>query len=199
MRTSRPCYRHRRRRAGRAAASASVALILSAFGSIGLTAQSTETGRVLGRVLEKSTGEPVSQAEVAVDGGPSTLTDLNGRFMLAAVPAGTVDITVQALGYASKTVTGVAAPTGELTTLDITVESQAIALEGIRVSAERDRAPVPEGAAAGAQRVRRGAAAARARGARGGGGALRRVHPLPSLPDVGPANSNRPNHRTVRL
>ena len=123
------------------AASGLAALFLLVAGSIGLEAQSGagETGRILGRVVEQSTGEPVAQAEVAVRGGPATLSDLNGRFVLTSVPAGTVDLTVQALGYGSKTVTGVEVPAGDVVQLDITVESRAIQMEEIRVSAERER------------------------------------------------------------
>ncbi|MGK7310757.1 MAG: TonB-dependent receptor domain-containing protein [Candidatus Longimicrobiales bacterium M2_2A_002] len=110
-------------------------------GSIGLEAQSGagKTGRILGRVVEQSTGERVAQAEVAVRGGPATLTDLNGRFVLTSVPAGTVALTVQALAYGSKTVTGVEVPAGGVVQLDIAVESRAIQMEEIRVSAERER------------------------------------------------------------
>ncbi|MFO7895297.1 MAG: TonB-dependent receptor [Longimicrobiales bacterium] len=105
-----------------------------------LTAQNgTETGRVLGRVIEASTGELIPQAEVAALGGPSTLSDLNGRFMLSAVPAGVVNITVQALGYASKTVTAVEVQARDVVTLDITLTSQAIELAEVRVSAARER------------------------------------------------------------
>jgi hypothetical protein len=111
---------------------------LSALTASAVSAQS-ETGKVLGRVIEGGTANPVPHAQVFIQDGPGTLTDLNGRFILANVPAGTVDLTVQALGYAQKTVTGVEVAAGQVATLDITVESQAIAVEGIRVSAERER------------------------------------------------------------
>jgi hypothetical protein len=97
------------------------------------------TGRILGRILQASSAKPVTNAHVAIDGGRSTLSDLNGRFILQSVPAGTVDLTVQALGYATKTVTGVEVPESDVVSLDITLEEQAIEVEGIRVSAERER------------------------------------------------------------
>lgn len=120
----------------RAAISASALLLLFHLGAPGLAAQSgpdaSDTGRLLGRVIEGATGEPIPRAHVRIESGPSTLSDLNGRFIFSALPAGSTDITVQALGYASKTVTGVAIAAGDLTTLDITLESQAIELDGIR-------------------------------------------------------------------
>ena len=125
----------------RGATAGFVALFLFLVGAIGLEAQAgtAETGRILGKIVEQSTGEPVTQAEVSIQGGPSTLSDLNGRFILSSVPAGTVDITVQALGYAGKTVTGVDVPAGDVVMLAITVESRAIQMEEIRVSAQRER------------------------------------------------------------
>lgn len=57
-----------------------------------------------------------------------TLSDVNGRFILSSVPAGVVNIRVQALGCAIKTVTDVEVPAGDVATLTITVESQAIAV-----------------------------------------------------------------------
>lgn len=121
-----------------------LAAILAA-GSVatGLNAQSTSNpqaaGRILGRVVEAATGEPIAQAHVAIEGGPSTLTDLNGRFMFRGLAAGPVNLTVQTLGYASKTVTGVEVPANDVVSVDITMESQAIELDEIRVSAERER------------------------------------------------------------
>lgn len=96
-------------------------------------------GRLLGRVVEASTGNPVPSAQVQVEGGPSTVTDLNGRFIFRSIPPGVVDVTVQALGHASKTVTGVRVVVDEMTTLDISLEEQAITLDAIRVTAERER------------------------------------------------------------
>ena len=98
-----------------------------------------ETGRLLGKVIQSVNAEPVPQAHVSVEGGPSALTDLNGRFLFRSIPAGVVNVTVQALGYGEKIVTGVEVVAGELTNLDIAVEEQAIEVEGIRVSAEREQ------------------------------------------------------------
>mgnify|MGYP001153476139 CR=1 FL=1 len=110
------------------------ALILAGLLATALDAQtasgSQATGRILGRVVEAATGEPLAQARVAIEGGPSTLTDLNGRIMFRGIGAGPVNLTVQTLGYASKTVTDVAVPAGDVVMLDVAQESQAIEVEG---------------------------------------------------------------------
>lgn len=101
--------------------------------------EASVSGRILGHVVDGGTGAPVPQAQVSVLEGPSTLSDLNGRFMFSRVRAGTVEVTVRALGYAVKTLTGVEVSPDELVTLDVTLEQQALEVEGIRVSAARER------------------------------------------------------------
>ena len=104
------------------------------------TAQEGATGRLLGRVLEASTGRPLSGAQVYVnDGVVGSLTDLNGRFVLNGVPSGTVEVTAQSLGYATKTVTGVDVAPDGVEVLDITLEESAVEVEGIVVEAVRER------------------------------------------------------------
>lgn len=126
------------RRTGRGLVRVWVVLValLAAAGSV--TAQEG-TGRIFGRVVEASTGSPVAHAQVSVVGGAGMLSDLNGRFILGQVAAGVVDVSVQALGYAQKTVAGVDVAAGEVVHLDIAMASQAIEVEGVRVSVERER------------------------------------------------------------
>lgn len=100
---------------------------------------SAQTGSVVGRVLSGQTAEPVVSAQVFVVDGAGALSDLDGRYIIRNVPVGTVDIQVQVIGYASKTITGVTITDGQSTSVDITVEPSAIALEGITVSAAVER------------------------------------------------------------
>ena len=116
-----------------------LATLAVAFWPVAAAAQS-DGGRIVGRVLDAATAQPLSSAQVFVgDGVVGALTDLNGRFVLNGVPVGTVSVTVQSLGYGTKTVTGVVVAAGEMVALDITVEEAAVELEGLTVSAERER------------------------------------------------------------
>ncbi len=147
MRRNDTTNRSRRHGSVREAAVAWLLLLLSAVAAPAAVAQESATGpdqgagegRLLGRVVEASSGNPIPSAEVQVAGGPSTVTDLNGRFIFRSIPAGVVDVTVQALGHASKTVRGVRVSVGEMTTLDISLQEQAITLDAIRVTAEREQ------------------------------------------------------------
>ena len=130
------------------------AAFLLAFLPLSLSAQQN-TGRIIGRIVEVGTARPITGAQVFVnDGVVGTLSDLNGRYVLSGVPLGEVNVTVQSLGYGTKTVTGVQVSGDEVTPLDITLEETALEIEGITVSAERE-----EGSSAALLDQRRTAAA----------------------------------------
>ena len=66
---------------------------------LGLSAMGTAPGRIVGRVLDAETGRPIEGVTVEV-GGASTVSDEEGRFMVADVEPGTVSIRARVLGYA---------------------------------------------------------------------------------------------------
>ena len=76
------------------------------------------------------------------DGSAGTLSDLNGRFVLPNVPAGHVSVTVESLGYATKTVTDVSVMPNQMSALDISIEESALELSGITVSAAAEQGSV---------------------------------------------------------
>ena len=62
---------------------------------------SVRSGRVVGRVFDRMTGDPVVAAAVSVLGRPAEAeSDRQGRFRLAGVPAGEHEIEVRRIGYA---------------------------------------------------------------------------------------------------
>ncbi len=111
-----------------------------AAGAPSLAAQEAAgTGRIVGRVVDEQTAKTLQLAQVSVEGTSlSTVTNVEGRYRLAAVPAGTHAVVVEIFGYAKKTVTGVVVRAGEVTTLDVGVAPEAIALEAITVSVEAE-------------------------------------------------------------
>jgi len=118
----------------------SASLLAAAICICTMPLQAQDTGRLIGRVLDATSGQPLSGAQVYVDGGVvGALSDLNGRYVINEVPAGMVDVTAQLLGYGTKTVSGVEVTAGEVNALDITVEETAVEVEGIVVEASRER------------------------------------------------------------
>ncbi len=101
------------------------------------------TGRVEGRIIHAATGRPLAGAQVMVPGTAlRAVSEVDGRYGIANVPAGARAITVSHLGYAAKTVTGVQVPAGGAATLDVTLAAEAVAIEGLTVSAAREKGSV---------------------------------------------------------
>ena len=119
---------------------ATVALLLLAGVGGPLAAQNQEEGRIVGRAVSTQTGEPIANAQIHIVGtGIGALSSIDGRYVLRAVPAGTFDIRIESLGYATKTVTGVVVAPGATVSVDLSVEPRAIALEALVVTAEAER------------------------------------------------------------
>lgn len=84
---------------------------------------------ITGQVTAEETGQPISGVAVTVPGtSVGTLTDASGRFSLE-VPANASVLSFRSLAYGTREVeiTG--------TTMNVTLESQAVALEGVTVTA----------------------------------------------------------------
>ena len=88
-------------------------------------------GTITGRVTAAGTGEPVAGAAVRVaDTQLGALTGADGRYTITSVPAGSRRVTATRVGYAAGTQT-VTVAAGQTVTADLTVEVQAVQLEGI--------------------------------------------------------------------
>ncbi|KPJ95439.1 MAG: hypothetical protein AMS18_02910 [Gemmatimonas sp. SG8_17] len=97
-------------------------------------------GRISGRVVGTANGQPVAQAQVSVQGMLlGTTSDLDGRYLLTDVPAGSVEINVRKIGFAPKTIINVGVEGGETTELDVSLENVVVALETVTVTASAER------------------------------------------------------------
>ncbi|HEX6939796.1 MAG TPA: TonB-dependent receptor [Longimicrobiales bacterium] len=100
-----------------------------------------QTGAVTGRVTDAETGAPLGGAQVeAVTGGrvaATTLTDANGQYRLADLPAGTYSIVVTLVGYATRQVDGVRVVDGGTSIQAIALTAAAFELNPIVVSASK--------------------------------------------------------------
>jgi TonB-dependent receptor len=117
--------------------------ILAIFVLAGPLAGQSAPGTVVGRIVDASTATPLVGAQVIIEGTDiGTLAGLDGRYRVAGVPAGTVALRVQMIGYATKIVTDVAVTSGSTASLDISLESSAVEVEGITVTATAERGSV---------------------------------------------------------
>jgi hypothetical protein len=93
-------------------------------------------GRIAGSVVNAGTGEPVTQAQISVVGSDvTTVSDLDGNYLLRDVPAGTVEVTVRGIGFTPKRVTGIAVSPEETTTLNVSLDRVVVSLDAITVTA----------------------------------------------------------------
>ncbi|MGH7574603.1 MAG: SusC/RagA family TonB-linked outer membrane protein [Longimicrobiales bacterium] len=90
-----------------------------------------EAGRITGTVADDA-GQPLPGASVTVDGtGRSAISGQNGAFVVTGVPAGTHQLSVSLLGYATVTRADITVTAGQAVTVDIVLASEAIALTEI--------------------------------------------------------------------
>lgn len=101
------------------------------------------TGRIVGRVVDASSGAGLSDVGVQVVGTTlGTMSGVDGRFTLANVPAGTVTIQARRIGYAPKTVTGLMLQPGATLEQDVSLGSAAVKLTAQVVTAAAERGSV---------------------------------------------------------
>ncbi|HEY0970762.1 MAG TPA: TonB-dependent receptor [Gemmatimonadales bacterium] len=117
----------------RAAAIAAVAALL-----IPTTLLSQESGRIVGRALLASSGTPVADLVVRVDGTTrGAVTDAEGRFQIAAVPAGAQTLVAQRVGLATLR-QQVEVPAAGTATVRLELSEQATIVAPTIVSATRE-------------------------------------------------------------
>jgi outer membrane receptor for ferrienterochelin and colicin len=124
---------------------AALALAFAALLSLAAAPLAAQAGQIAGRVLDAATGRPVASARVAVQGLQlAANSGVDGRYAIAGVPAGARGVTVSALGYATKTVTGVQVPAGGSAPLDLALSAATLLLESVTVTAQAERGSVTQ-------------------------------------------------------
>src|SRR5437588_5557314 len=107
-----------------------------------------QQGEVTGRVTDKTSGQALAAAQVAVVGTTIRgVTGQDGRYRLVNVPAGPVTVRVSYIGYATTTLP-VTVPPGGSAQLDVAISQVAVGLEAIVVTATGNQAEREQGTAA---------------------------------------------------
>ena len=106
-------------------------------------ADSLATGRIIGRVLDVRSGTPIVGASVRIAGTTiGSTTNIDGRFAMMQVRAGTTALHVRRIGYAAKVVTGLQVAAGQTVEQDITLMPATIELEAVTVTAGSEKGTV---------------------------------------------------------
>ncbi len=100
-------------------------------------------GRIVGRVLDAQTGAGLSAVTVQVVGSPlGAISGVDGRYVINNVPSGKATLRATTIGYAIKTITGVAVDAGDAVEQNISLETAAVSIDAIEVTAAAERGSV---------------------------------------------------------
>jgi outer membrane receptor for ferrienterochelin and colicin len=96
------------------------------------------TGKIAGRVTDRSNGEPVPGANIVIVGTQLGATsDIKGNYFIINVPVGTYTVRVSQVGYTAHAVSDVKVTIDMTTTIDFGLSSREIQADEVLVSASR--------------------------------------------------------------
>lgn len=114
------------------AAAAVLSVLFLAFTTPAAAQQ--QVGSVTGQVVSAQTDQPLEGAQISLPGtNRGTLTNEQGRFLLNRIPAGTREIRVDMIGFASQTQT-IDVPVDGTVTANFSLEQRAVSLDEIVVT-----------------------------------------------------------------
>lgn len=97
-----------------------------------------QTGKLVGKVTDKKTGEPVIGVSVMLQGTKlGASTDFEGEYIISNIPPGTYTVTVTSLGYKTATIRNVIMKIDLTTTIDVKVEESVVEGDEVVIVAER--------------------------------------------------------------
>ncbi len=114
-----------------------LALILVGSALLVPSARGQQTGQVTGSVTDESSGAGLVGVNVLVVGTTwGASTDVDGKYTINRIPVGNYDIRVSAIGYATKTVTGVVISADKPAELNVPLAQEAVNLREVVVTAD---------------------------------------------------------------
>lgn len=97
------------------------------------------SGKIAGRVTDKTTGEAIPMANVVVDGTTlGAAADIDGRYVILNVPSGVYSVTASVVGYQKLTVNNVRVNVDFTTKLDFAITEGALDLPPVIIQGERN-------------------------------------------------------------
>ena len=89
------------------------------------------TGKIAGRVIDKSNGQPLPFANILIVGTTmGTVTDLNGDYFIINIPPGTYNVQARMMGYATITVKNVKVEIDQTSTVNFELPMKVIKVTG---------------------------------------------------------------------
>jgi outer membrane receptor protein involved in Fe transport len=98
-----------------------------------------QTGTIQGQIIDTTANEGVIGANVVIKGTTiGSSTDVEGKYLIPNVVAGTYTIVVSSIGYRSKEIDGVVVQAGKAITLNVKLTEESQQLQDVVVQAERE-------------------------------------------------------------
>lgn len=120
-------------------------LLLAAVTAATALHAQARTGRIVGRVIDASTGLGLPDVGVQVVGTTlGTSSGVEGRFAVGGIAAGTVTIHLRRIGFTAKTVTGLYLDAGQTIEQNVAMSAATLRLGIVTVSAAAERGTVNE-------------------------------------------------------
>jgi outer membrane receptor protein involved in Fe transport len=96
------------------------------------------TGKVVGKITDIATGEPLISANVVIKGTSlGAVSDLDGNYIILNIPPGVYSVGVSIIGYQRVQFDGVQVNIDLTTTIDAALKAEAVELETVVITAER--------------------------------------------------------------
>ncbi|MBI3766760.1 MAG: von Willebrand factor type A domain-containing protein, partial [Ignavibacteriales bacterium] len=96
------------------------------------------TGKIVGRITDKSTGVPLVGVNVLVVGTTrGSVTDIDGKYTIIGVPPGSYSIRASQVGYTQTETRDVKVAQNENTSLNFSLNTSEVAIMGVTVSAQK--------------------------------------------------------------
>ncbi len=103
-----------------------------------LNLQAGNTGKIVGKVSDQSTGEPLFGVNILVVGTTrGATTDPEGKFSIIGIPIGNYAVRVSAIGYAQTEAKDVKIGADETTQLNFQMVSEEVQLTGVTITADQ--------------------------------------------------------------
>ena len=100
-------------------------------------------GRIIGRISDGATGKGLPAVTIQVVGtGIGTMSGLDGRFVINNLPPGRISLLVSSIGYATKSMSDIEIDAGRAVEQNIALETEAVSVEAIEVTAAAERGSV---------------------------------------------------------
>ena len=115
------------------------------LGTTAIAARGQETGRIVGRVIDATSGAGLVGVGVQVVGtAVGAQSGVDGRFNITNVPAGAVSLRAQRIGFQPKVITGLQLPAGQSLEQNVSLATAQVQLEAVTVTANAEKGTVNE-------------------------------------------------------